>query len=372
MTRRTMMWLGGSLLAVTIVALGTTWFLDHFERRSVSVTLPDRGEASYDDFYVLRRLLQVAGQPARAATRLDAPLHRGDTLVIGAGAGRLSPRQSQRLAAWVHRGGHLVLRPRPVAASAVSPLFHALGLSHLERAGFGCIDVQGPASAKANAKDARIRLCGARFSGLPVAPSAAVGDADSGFAYARLPMGKGTVSLLDDLGPLSGHAPLKKTARRFDLGVLQPNAGKGVVVLAYAISGPSFWQAMFRHGWPALLALTLLLLAWASARSQRLGPLCPLPPRHRRALLEHVRAAGEFLYRRDGGHTLHARAMATVWHRWLRRDPSLAHLEGADLHEHLARRSGLDAADIAQALSPPANAAAFRQALSVLARLART
>lgn len=371
MSRRTQIWIWAGVLAVASLALGTVWFRSHFELRPVTVTQPDRGEASYDRFYVLRRLLQHARQPARAISHLDGKLHPGDTLVIGAGTGRLSPLQSHRLAAWVRAGGHLVLNPDPVKASAVSPLYRALGLSTLKATGYLCIDVQDRATTGPHGGRADVPLCGVRFKGLSANPSLAVGDASGGYAYARLSLGKGHVSLLDDLGPLSGHAPLQATERRFDLGVLQPNLGKGRVLLAYAIGGPSFWAALFDHGWPALLALTLLLLAWASARSQRLGPLCPVPMRDRRALLEHVRAAGEFLYRRDSGHTLHQRAVAAVWQRWLRRDPQLAELEDADLHEHLARRTGIDAVEIARALAPPANAAAFRQAMPVLARLAR-
>ncbi len=367
-----LLWLGAGVLLLVVAALGTIWFRSHFVRRTVTVTRPDHGAASYDRFYVLRRLLQHAGQPARAISRIDLRLQPGDTLVIGTGAGRLTPPQSRRIASWVRHGGHLVLHPSPVAASAASPLFHALGLSRLAAVHHGCDEADDPADTDKHDRKDALKLCGMRFHGLPVAPSPALGDADKGFAYARLRIGSGHVSLLDDLRPLSGHAPLKAAARRFDVGVLQPNLGKGNVLLAYAIGGTSFWLALFRQGWPALLALSALLLAWAVSRSQRLGPLRPMPPRDRRALLEHVRAAGEFLYRRDSGHTLHARAVAAVWQHRQRHDPQLAELEGADLHEHLAHRTGIDAAQIARALAPPANAAAFRQALAVLVRLART
>lgn len=372
MSRRTLTWLLVGATVLALVAAGTLWFRSVFVRRAITVSQPDRGAARYDRFYVLRRLLQHYPFPARAISRLDGSLQRRGTLVIGRGIGRIGPAASHRLANWVRHGGHLVLTPEPWGDAVASPLFHDLGLASLKHGQRDCIDVQDAADVNAG-EAATMQLCGRRFKGVAgMRPTAAVGDADAGYAYARLHIGAGTLSLLDTLGPLSGHAPLRATERRFDIGVLRPNLGKGTVYLAYFIDGPSFWSALLHQGWPALLALTLLLLAWASARSQRLGPLCPDRPRARRALLEHVRAAGEFLYRRDTGLTLHARAVTAVRQRLARRDPVLAELEGEALHERLAWRAGLDAERVARALATPANAAAFREALIVLVRLGRS
>jgi hypothetical protein len=104
-------------------------------------------------------------------------------------------------------------------------------------------------------------------------------------------------------------------------------------------------------------------------RSARLGPLMPAPAMHRRALLEHVQAAGEFLYRRDGGRSLHQLACHTVLARLRRRDPACAMLNGDALYTRLAERSEIDAAQIAQAFQSPANAQAFRACITTLARL---
>jgi hypothetical protein len=95
----------------------------------------------------------------------------------------------------------------------------------------------------------------------------------------------------------------------------------------------------------------------------------PAPAPHRRALLEHVQAAGEFLYRRDGGRSLHQLACHAVLARLRRRDPACARLNGEALYARLAERGGLDAAQVAQAFQSPANAQAFRASLSTLARL---
>jgi hypothetical protein len=151
--------------------------------------------------------------------------------------------------------------------------------------------------------------------------------------------------------------------------LLEPNRGRGTVYIVYALDGPSFLTFLWLKGWPALLALALLLGAWMAMRSARLGPLMPAPALHRRALLEHVHAAGEFVYRRDGGRSLHRLASDTVLARLRRRDPACAMLNGDALYARLAERSALDAAQIAQAFQSPANAQAFRTSIITLARL---
>ena len=82
-----------------------------------------------------------------------------------------------------------------------------------------------------------------------------------------------------------------------------------------------------------------------------------------------MQAAGEFLYRRDGGRSLHNLACQTVLARLRRRDPACAMLNGDALYARLAERSELDAAQIAQAFQSPANAPAFRASIITLARL---
>ena len=218
----------------------------------------------------------------------------------------------------------------------------------------------------------KAELCGRRFLLTPAAIAAvdaAIGNAQDGYLFARTRLSKGAVSLLVNLNALSRNALKQTTAQRFDWRLLAPNMGRGEIYLVYALDGISFLKMLLRDGWPALLALTLLLAGWMAMRSARLGPLMPVPVMHRRALLEHVQAAGEFLYRRDGGRSLHNLACQTVLVRLRRRDPACAMLNGDALYTRLAERSELDAAQIAQAFQSPANAQAFRACIITLARL---
>jgi hypothetical protein len=361
-----------TLLVLGVLLLLVGGFLATFEHKDVTEAVAAKGEARYNRFFALELTLQRLNVPTIALTTLDPqlmPLRPGDTLVLGDDAARVDVDDATRIATWVRGGGHLLLSPGFTETAVHTPLFEALHLLDPRPAEYACSAIHIADSAVDNDANA-IELCGRRFRLMPAAAvDAAIGDAQGGYLFARTRLGKGAVSLLVNLNALSRNALKQTTAQRFSWRLLAPNMGRGHIYLVYALDGISFLKMLLRDGWPALLALTLLLAGWTAMRSARLGPLMPAPALHRRALLEHVQAAGEFLYRRDGGRSLHNLACHTVLARLRRRDPACAMLNGDALYARLAERSDLDAARIAQAFQSPANAPAFRACIITLARL---
>jgi len=367
MNRRTLLTVAVVVAALALLVAG---FFAAFERKDVSEAIPPHGAARSNRFLALELMLHELQWPAQSLTTLSAarlPLRRGDTVLLGENAGRVDAAAAARLAAWVRGGGHLLVSPGS-ASVARTPLFDALGVLDPRSASFGCAALHGAAADKRG--DAS--LCGSRFRLQPGAVArldAAIGTPHDGYLYARVPLGQGRVSVLASFAPLAHSALKQAAAQEFAWRLLQPNRGRGTVYLVYALDGPPFLKFLAIRGWPALLGLALLLAAWTAMRSARLGPLLPAPPAHRRALLEHVQAAGEFFYRRDGGRSLHALASRAVLARLRRRDPACAMLHGEALYARLAERGTLDAARIAQAFQSPANAQAFRTSILTLARL---
>lgn len=364
-------------LTIGLVVLGAVLlllagFFATFERKNVTETEPAHGEARYNRFFALQETLLRLDLPTHSLTTLDPqqlPLKPGDTLLLGDDASRVDVDDAARIAAWVRGGGHLLLSPG-AAAAVRTPLFDALGLLDPHPAEYACSVFEGTDTTHDDKN--KLRLCGVRFRliGAPAgAVDAAVGNAKDGYLFARTGLGKGTVSLLASFAPLSRNQLKLMPAQQFAWRLLEPNRGRGTIYLIYALDGPSFLKFLWINGWPGLIALALLLAAWMAMRSARLGPLMPAPALHRRALLEHVQAAGEFVYRRDGGRSLHRLASDTVLARVRRRDPACVMLNGDALYARLAERSALDAAQIAQAFQSPANALAFRTSIITLARL---
>jgi len=356
------------LLVAALVLLGVAvlvgLFLATFQRRDVVEPTPASGAAQTNPLFALEQTLRDMGEPAASLTTLDprqVPLRPGDTVLVGADAGRIDADTAARLAAWVREGGHLLLAPD---AGARVPVFAALGLLDPRPSTFGCSRLGDEKKAAS--------LCGLRFRLKSAAASkadAAIGNADDGYLFARTAVGRGHVSLLANFAPLERQQLKQAEAQRFAWRLLAPNRGQGQIYLIHALDGQPFLKLLATRGWPALLALAALLAAWMAMRSARLGPLLPAPAPHRRALLEHVQAAGEFLYRRDGGRSLHQLACQAVLARLRRRDPASVRLNGEALYARLAERGGLAAGQVAQAFQSPANAQAFRASLLTLARL---
>jgi hypothetical protein len=111
---------------------------------------------------------------------------------------------------------------------------------------------------------------------------------------------------------------------------------------------------LIQRGWPVLAPMLLALFAWLWARSQRFGPLLPLAQGHRRALLEHIRAAGEFLFRRGSAYALYAPLRRAFDERLRHSDPAAAALDGEQQVAVLAAARGLPQAQVQQALVPMA------------------
>ena len=358
------------LLALGVAALLVGGFLALFERKDVTEQTSATGAARSNRFQALSLILQQLDVPVTSLTSLDPaqmPLHARDTLLLGDDPGRLDVEDAARITDWVRHGGHLLLSPGPDGSAVHTPLMNALGVLDPKSATHSCSALHASGGGGED-----VSLCGLRFRLTAAASTkinAAIGTPDDGYLFARVRVGAGMVSVLANLAPLSRNQLKQPAAQHFASRLLAPNLDDGHVYLVYALDGPSFLKLLSVKGWPALLSLGALLLAWALMRSARLGPLMPAPPLHRRALLEHVQAAGEFLYRRDAGRTLHSLARDAVLARCRRRDPASAMLNGDALYERLAQRSGLESAQIAQAFHPPANALAFRASILTLARL---
>jgi hypothetical protein len=355
------------LVVLGVFGMAALGFFTNYERRPVDSYDPPRGEARYNRFFALQRTLEQLHAPVKSVTTLDpveVPLKAGDTVVLGGDLGHIDNTDAQRLGEWVREGGNLVLDLTSADADSHTPLMEQFKLLQSKVGVYGCNRI-----VTGVGKDDHFDLCGRRMQ--PAAHTtveASVGDSKGGYIMLRMEAGQGAVNIVD-MSVLVNNELRGGPQQHFVRRLLEPGFGEGKFYLVYELDGPSFWVTLVTQGWPALLGLTLLLLAWAVAHGERLGPVIPVPPLRRRALLEHVQAAGEFLFRRDNGYTLHGMACRSVLAHVRRVDPLCAALDNEALHQRLAERYRLDPAQVARAFQLPANAPAFRDSLAILARL---
>lgn len=393
-----------SIGAAVVIALIAWWWHHNYKRVEHIVPLPPRGEASYNPLYALKLALRNEGVKvdARQRPQLDqSPLGRHDTLVLYNDPRTLPTVDVEALLDWVSEGGHLLLRMPPEERfgseirsgqllwglklrpmpdeSACMPLAtrKSEGDSEAEtedEAEVGAdTETEPPAglktSTRAEAKAAaeaaaevldkadiasEMLFCGAaRFTMDGVEPLLSWGDLDAGYVYARLAHGDGTVDVLSDLDFLDNdeleHPAKLALARQ----LLQPGWKQGTVHLIYAASMPPLWRLLLEKAWMVWVPLLLAVFAWLWMRKQRFGPLRPTPEPGRRALLEHVQASGEHLWRYGRAHVLHQAMREAFFARLRRRDPLAAALDGPAQAQAIAERTGMPAADVVHALQTP-------------------
>jgi hypothetical protein len=342
------------LLAVLIALAGAgvaLWWFQNFERVAREVTGPMRGKARYNALYALERALAAQGHAVESQPRLDLgteALAPGDLIVLANDVRTLTPDQAQGLLDWVESGGHLVFGLPQGAEGRSGDLLDALGVWVIEH--FQC------ASWKAATDAAAVQRCTSvsfQVEDDAVAEYALLWpDDDAGYVLGRRSWGQGDWTVAADLDFLRNTELDDPGRAELAWQVLAPALGHGRVLLVYAADVPPLHVLIVRHGWPIVLPLLLALLAWLWARGPRLGPPLAVSAGARRALLEHVEAAGEFAFRRGRGVALHAAVRRALLRRWQSRDPALSALEGPALVHALAERSGRDAEHVRHALEP--------------------
>ncbi len=367
------------VIALAAVGLLVAWLVLAFERKAVDLPLPPKGEAVYNPLYALKIALQHDHQRVQSRPHLfdeKHPLQPGDTVLLLADPARLSRREVEALRAHVARGGHLIVQAPaalPEKSGRDATLLAGLGVGRHRFVDDACLaPAAGTQAGKADKFDGRL-LCADRFRlDKDAAPALSWGDSE-GEGFARFREGAGTIDVVATLDPMRSPA-LRYTANRdFARQLLQPNWNRGTFHLIYASEMPSLWRLLAENAWRALVALALCIAGWLWMRMQRFGPRLPSPPDARRSLLEHVQATGDHLYRYGRAHLLHSALRAHVIARLRRTDPIAAALEGQAQVDRLARRTGLPAADIADALQAPRpfDAKDFRYRIARLIALGR-
>jgi len=371
--------------ALALIGLFVAIFFATHERVTVEQPTPPTAEARANPLHGLSLALRAAGQEVVLKGHVDfrrtPPPARGTLVLLYPEAQVETEDDSWALLDWVERGGRLVL-PMPSGDAAPS-------LSDMLGDGLGVEALRG---AAATAECPRLRLavgvaepvCGTAFSVAEVGEGGFVWPKAGHARIARLPYGEGEVLVLshlvaltnDRLSPVGtladAEADAEATRRRdAQTRLMAQLAGawvEGDAVWLISHRGGSLTALLWREGWPVILGLALALLAWLRWASQRLGPLVPAPPAHRRALMEHIDAAGQFAFRNDHGASLHAALREAVLERLAQRH-ALARLDEAALARALADRSRLPVEALASALALPYRATPdqFREAITTLA-----
>ena len=409
----------GRVALVAALAAMTALFFLTCERRTIEIPRGFKGEAARNSFFAAQRLLERLGTPVRSFPDLASMTELPPTnalLILPTARRTLSKARAGELMRWVESGGHLLVvtwqlfdDPERAPDFVLDPLGVRQYMNEIEEDAPEDQDdpesepspadppLESPvteASAPGEeADEPEPELALAHFSdrATPLrvefdpsyrlelddaAKSAWIFEiADTnGVHLVTLRAGKGRVTALTDDYFLTqptiadwDHAELVYRLAHWG-GRSRP------VWIVFGDAYPSALALIWRHGWMVIASALVVLALWLWSASRRFGPLTPNPTRERRELMEHVRAAGRFQWRRAAAPALLESTREALLARVRERHPSFAALTPAEQAERLAALSGLTSKRISHALAfrTDTEASRFAEDIAVLEKIRRS
>ena len=338
--------IGWAFLAVLFVGL-LVWIARNTYWTTMKVPLPPKGEAATNPFYIREKFAQVLGARTRWAQDFSLPPSTG-VAYVSTMDWDLLPERRKRFEHWVESGGRLVVDGSLLTGARVFETWTGISIEavdeptkkHAECRQFdeenthdsylACDISMGQSLKSRRKRDWSLR------------------DADSNLKATRVPIGRGSVTVITGV-PFNGRSLLSGENGRLFVAVTQLRRGD-VIHFFSETNQPSLLELAWRLGWPAI-ALTALALALSIWRgSVRFGPMAAPTDTARRSLAEQIRGTGQFTMRIGSTGALHAataRALNEVAARYIN---AFEALPGAERMQALEKATGFEASSLAAAL----------------------
>lgn len=316
--------------------------------------------------YFLRQQGIVARR-AESLAVLDGLPSAGQTLMLLADRGNMTPRQVERVLQWTANGGHLLFIAERLwdeeQGQSGDLLLDLLGIQQYmsdeldeeesseaeieqdENAAYPQLtklyleNEQAPAYI---AFDTDFHLYDAQNR------AHAWANSEAATHLLQLYHGDGLITVLSD--PWIWQ---NRTINEYDHAwLLWYLSQDSAVTLLYHADSDGLARLLLRHFPLALLVLALLIIATLWHVGMRHGPLQAPVSRARRQLEEHLRGSADFLLRHGGQHSLLRGLQQDINRRARRRHPGFEKLAVAEQWQVLGRLTRLPAKDISQAMRP--------------------
>lgn len=312
----------------------------------------------------------IAARRAEGLDVLDGLPSEGQTLMLLADRGNMTPRQVERVLQWTAGGGHLLFIAERLwdeeEGKSGDLLLDLLGVQQYMS---DELDDEEASEAEAENEQNEEHEAYPQLTKLYLeneqAPAYIAFDtdfhlydaqnrahawanSDSATHLLQLYHGDGLITVLSDPW-IWQNRNINEYDHAWLLWYLSQDSA---VTLLYHADSDGLARLLLRHFPLALLVLALLIIATLWHVGMRHGPLQAPASRARRQLEEHLRGSADFLLRRSGQHSLLKGLQQDINRRARRRHPGFDKLAVAEQWQVLGRLTRLPAKDISQAMRP--------------------
>lgn len=363
---------GFALAMALLLGLGliASYLLGKLEPYAEVVEHGPAPEVASSPYLAAEHFLRQQGIVARRAESLavlDGLPSAGQTLMLLADRGNMTPRQVERVLQWTANGGHLLFIAERLwdeeQGQSGDLLLDLLGIQQ-----YMSDELDEEESSEAEIEqdeNAAYPQLTKLYLENEQAPAYIAFDTDfhlydaqnRAHAWAnsevathllQLYHGDGLITVLSD--PWIWQ---NRTINEYDHAwLLWYLSQDSAVTLLYHADSDGLARLLLRHFPLALLVLALLIIASLWHVGMRHGPLQAPVSRARRQLEEHLRGSADFLLRHGGQHSLLRGLQQDINRRARRRHPGFEKLAVAEQWQVLGRLTRLPAKDISQAMRP--------------------
>ncbi|SDQ01980.1 DUF4350 domain-containing protein [Ectopseudomonas guguanensis] len=358
------------LLAVGLIASYVLGKLEPYEDVIEHGPAPEVASSPYLAAEHFLRKQGIAARRAEGLDVLDGLPSEGQTLMLLADRGNMTPRQVERVLQWTANGGHLLFIAERLwdeeEGKSGDLLLDLLGIQQymsdeLDEEEASETEAENGQKGEQEAYPQLTKL----YLENEQAPAYIAFDTDfhlydaqnRAHAWAnseaathllQLYHGDGLITVLSDPW-IWQNRNINEYDHAWLLWYLSQDSA---VTLLYHADSDGLARLLLRHFPLALLVLALLIIASLWHLGMRHGPLQAPASRARRQLEEHLRGSADFLLRRSGQHSLLKGLQQDINRRARRRYPGFEKLAVADQWQVLGRLTRLPAKDISQAMRP--------------------
>lgn len=358
------------LLAVGLIASYVLGKLEPYEDVIEHGPSPEVASSPYLAAEHFLRKQGIAARRAEGLEVLDDLPSEGQTLILLADRGNMTPRQVERVLQWTANGGHLLFIAERLwdeeEGKSGDLLLDLLGIQQYMSDELDDEEAsEAPAENEQDEEHEAYPQLTKLYLENEQAPAYIAFDTDfhlydaqnRAHAWAnseatthllQLYHGDGLITVLSDPW-IWQNRNINEYDHAWLLWYLSQDSA---VTLLYHADSEGLARLLLRHFPLALLVLALLIIAALWHVGVRHGPLQAPASRARRQLEEHLRGSADFLLRRSGQHSLLKGLQQDINRRARRRYPGFEKLAVADQWQVLGRLTRLPAKDISQAMRP--------------------